>query len=284
MPISKLVDPDAYKFIVNKEDIPFVKGIKYYAYMDNPELYNNELSKLTDVMGYPIIRNKDGYCKGFIDYIVEFNSVNGIRYLHDKYDLKLKWFNENFNVSKHESNLLYFKNNMILTNIIASMKDAKLFFDIYDSYNMFVISGYYGGPTSFYENEEFITIILENEHLFNDIFNEKEYYHERTILEKHINVDSFTIKTINPIINVCLKCALENLDKYRSQAIKIIKFGIEHNKKVKEKLNITAGYHYLSDLGGVLSKDDNIVKDILIYCDTKSADNEILEMCKQLKI
>ena len=57
VPIAKLTDPDAYNYLINKEDIPYVKGIKYYAYMDNMDLYVYELSKLTDNKTLAIVTN-----------------------------------------------------------------------------------------------------------------------------------------------------------------------------------------------------------------------------------
>ena len=120
--------------------------------------------------------------------------------------------------------------------MIANMNDDKLFFNIYDTYNMFVTNGHYGGKSGVYEQDEFLKIILDNEHLFKDIFRRREYLHICTNLERRSkNLESYTINTINPIIIGCLRYAINNLEKYKDQAIRILDFAIMHNKKIIDK-------------------------------------------------
>lgn len=280
--MSKLVEPDAYKFLINKEDIPYLKGIKYYAYMDDMDLYINELSKLTDNKGELIIFNKDEYGKSFIDYIAEYNSINAVKYLYENLDIKLKWYDNYFSVNDKRIINMNLCSSIPFVRMIASLNDAKLFSDIYDTYNMFITNGHYGGKNSFFEQEDFLRIILDNEHLFKDIFKIREYMHICSDNEKRkLKKDYYTINTINPIINVCLRYALNNLDKYKEKATKILNFAIKHNSDVINKLGENHFIYKMTELGGIYSKEDDLI-DILIYSDIKTEDYTINKFINQL--
>lgn len=44
--LSRIMDENAYKLPVEKDNVPFNKGFRYYAYLDNPDLYRNEYHRL----------------------------------------------------------------------------------------------------------------------------------------------------------------------------------------------------------------------------------------------
>lgn len=282
VPIAKLIEPDAYTYLINKENIPYIKGIKYYAYMDDMNLYVNELSKHTDNTGKLIIFNKDEFGKTFIDYVVEFNSVNAIKYLYNTFKIKLKWYNNYFYVNDKMFIYNNFSNSILFTKMIANLNDGKMFFNIYDTYNMFITNGHYGGKSSLYENDEFLKIILSNECLFNDIFKKREYLHICSNVEKrNKKVDSYTINVINPIIIGCLRYAVDNLDQYKKQAIRILEFAKVHNKTIIDKLDDTDYFYIMNELGGIYSKDGNII-DLLIYCNIDCDDITIKQLIEKL--
>lgn len=90
--LARLMDEDAYKLPIEKENVPFNKGFRYYAYLDDPQLYKNEFNLLMATDGKSIITQTDEFGKTFLDYVVEYHSVNGVRYLYEEYGIKLKWF------------------------------------------------------------------------------------------------------------------------------------------------------------------------------------------------
>lgn len=281
VPIAKLVEPDAYTFLINKDNIPYLKGIKYYAYMDDMDLYKDELLKITDVRGNPIICNPDEFGKTFLDYVVEYNSVNAIKFLYETFQIKLKWYHNFFYINDKKCFNITLCNSIPLAKMIANMNDDKLFFNIYDTYNMFVTNGHYGGKSGVYEQDEFLKIILDNEHLFKDIFRRREYLHICTNLERRSkNLESYTINTINPIIIGCLRYAINNLEKYKDQAIRILDFAIMHNKKIIDKLG-DSDYYIMNDLGGIFSRDENLI-DLLIYCNSNCYDIVVKQLIEKL--
>lgn len=282
VPVAKLINPDAYTYLINKENIPFLKGIKYYAYMDDMNLYTNELSKMTDKSGCPIIFKTDEFEKSFIDYVVEYNSVNAIKYLYEVIQIKLEWYHNQFSVNGEGFKHNHLYNSFLFTKMIADLNDEKMFFDIYDTYNMFVTNGHYGGMYGNYEQDEFLKIILNNECLFNDIFREKAYLHICSNSEKRKSeMESYTVNVINPIIINCLRYAVNHLDNYKNHAIRILKFAKEHNRKIIDKLGDSNYFYIMTDLGGIYSTDGNII-DLLIYCNVDCNDITINELIEEL--
>ena len=98
--LARLTDEDAYKLPMEKEKAPFNKGVRYYAYLDDPQLYKNEFDSLLANDGTSIITQTDEFGKSFLDYVVEYHSVNAVRYLHEEYGIKLKWHYNQFEFSK----------------------------------------------------------------------------------------------------------------------------------------------------------------------------------------
>ena len=81
--LARLLDENAYKLPVEKDNVPFNKGYRYYAYLDDPELYKNEFDILLAKDGKSILTQTDEFGKTYLDYMVEYHSVNGIKYLHN---------------------------------------------------------------------------------------------------------------------------------------------------------------------------------------------------------
>ena len=103
--LARLMDKNAYKLPVEKENVPFNKGFRYYAYLDDPQLYKNEFDLLLACDGKPIITQTDEFGKTFLDYVVEYHSVNGVRYLHEEYGIKLKMYHNQFEFRKDKGQL-----------------------------------------------------------------------------------------------------------------------------------------------------------------------------------
>lgn len=94
--LARMKNPNSYKLPLDKDNIPYSKGFRYYAYLDDPELYKKELVNLLTKTGENTLTQTDEFGKTFLDYVVEYNSINGIRFLKDTYHLKLKFGDNQF--------------------------------------------------------------------------------------------------------------------------------------------------------------------------------------------
>lgn len=283
--LARLLEEDAYKLPVEKDNVPFNKGFRYYAYLDDPKLYNEEFDLLLANDGNSILTRTDEFGKTFLDYVVEYHSVNGVRYLHDEYGIKLKWYHNQFEFKKDKGvTWIHFENCIEFARLVASMKDTELFNDIYDSYNMFFTNGHYATDACIFCQSEYLEIILDNDNLFHSIFEEKPYELKLgSCGRRKKQVDSITYHSINPIINNCLRYTFKHLDKYKNRAIEILKFGINYNRKIANEI-VFDDYYICDELGGLKNfrngDDDNIV--LIIFVDIEVKDDEINALINQL--
>ena len=277
--LARLLDENAFKLPVDKELVAFNKSFRYYAYLDDPKLYKDEFDLLLAKDGTSIISQTDEFGKTFLDYVIEYRSVNGVHYLRDEYGIKTKWYFHNFEFTKLKGAIWVNFNNCIeFARLVASMNDADLFNDIYDSYNMFFTNGHYGGDNAFFNNNDYLKILLDNDHLFNSIFKTKQYPHELSSKQKRKKqVDYITYNSINPIINNCLRYSLQHLDKYKQRAEDILKFAINHNNSIKNEF-YSNDYYICNELGGIKSLSNDDYYNLVIFVDVEINDSDIKDL------
>lgn len=282
--LSRMLDEDAYKLPVEKENVPFVKGFRYYAYLDDPRLYSDEFDKLASKDGKSILNNCDEFGKTFLDYVVEYRSVNAVRHLHDTYGICLKWFNNNFEFNKDKGvTWCSFENAIGFARLVADMNDAELFFDIFDSYNMFYANGHYGGENSLFNSADFLELLLDNKTLFDFLFKIREYdFKLGSIGKRKCGKDVLHFRSVNPILNNCLNYALKHLDKYKEQSIKILRFGIDYNKKIATVADVD--YLYVcNELGGIGNrKDKDFYQFAIVVFENNIQDNDVDRLIREL--
>lgn len=283
--LARLLCENAYKLPLEKENVPFNKGFRYYAYLDNPELYKNEFDMLLASNGESILTQTDEFGRTFLDYVVEYGSVNAVKYLHNEYGIKLKWHHNHFEFMKNRGTIwIHFENHIEFARLVASMNDAALFNDIYDSYNMFFTNGHYAAETCIFCQDEYLEIILDNDNLFNSIFESKPYELELGNADRRKRqTNSITYRSINPIINNCLRYALNHLDKYRHRAVNILKFGIDYNRKIASEITYTDCY-ICNELGALKNLRDEDYYKIVIFIDVKVDDDEITSLINELPV
>ena len=281
--LARLLYADAYKLPVEKENVPFNKGFRYYAYLDDPKLYKDEFDVLLANDGKSILTQTDEFGKTFLDYVVEYHSVNGVRYLHDEYGIKLKWYHNQFEFRKDKGiTWIHFENCIEFARLVASMNNVELFNDIYDSYNMFFTNGHYATENCIFCQSEYLEIMLDNDDLFHSIFEIKPYELKLgEIGRRKKQIDSITYRSINPIINNCLRYALKHLDKYKHRAIDILKFGINYNRRIASEIAFNDYYIY-NELGGLKNFRNEDYYDIVIFVDVEVNDDEIRLLVNQL--
>lgn len=287
--LARLLDENAYKLPIEKDNVLFDKGFRYYAYVDDPKLYKEEFNLLLASDGKSILNQTDEFDKTFLDYVVEYHSVNGVRYLYEEYGIKLKWYHNQFEFRK-DSGRIYvnFENCIEFARLVASMQNVELFNDIFDSYNMFLSNGHYATDNTIFCQSEYLEIILDNDDLFHSLFEMKPYEYTARISrdKREKQYETITYDSINPVINNCLRYALKHPDKYRQRVIEILKFGIKHNTRIIAKGN-TSTYYICNELGGLIESGRNNyyncdVVDMAVFVDCEIEDDEINSLIEQL--
>lgn len=275
--LARLLNEDAYKLPAEKENIPFDKGFRYYAYLDDPRLYKEEFDIWLTTNGHAVVAQTDEFGKSFLDYVLEYHSVHAVRYLYDTYGIQLK-YNNCIEFKKSGGVIPVAPDKCIeFARLVASMNDVELFNNIFDSFYLFFLIGRY--TNSIYEQSEYAEIILEHDGLFQSIFQEKPYPARKSERE-----DFVTLYSINPVINQCLRHALNHLDRYKHRAIAILKFGIEHNRAIAEN-GADNNYYICNELGGLKKFFDNNYYGLVVFADTSmngEGDARIESLLKRL--
>ena len=281
--LARLLYEDAYKLPVDKDNVPIVKGFRYYAYLDDYALYEKELDVLVTKMSESSLTSTDEFDKTFIDYVVEYGSKNAVRFLRDRYHIKMRFANNQFQSTLAHSFLMWTHNGIEFARLVASIGDAELFNDIYDPYFMMISNGFYT-TDRLWSKDDFQEIVMDSKPIFDSLFEHKEYdYKLSRRAQKKMGVENIIVCTINPIINTCLDYALRNLPKYKEHAIRILEYGIEHNHKIKMNLGSEAIYTTVDECGGLRRYSGYNISDVVVIVKQKDIkDKEVIQLINKL--
>lgn len=281
--LARMLDEDAYKLPVDRDNVPIVKGFRYYAYVDDYDLYNKELDLYLTKESTSCLTCMDEFGKTFLDYVVEYGSKNAVRFLRDKYNIKMRFHNNQFISSLKNASTIFTHNGIEFARLVASIGDTKLFNDIYDSY--YFITQYDFFPENIiWCQPDFQEIILDNKDIFESMFERKKYDYELSPkAQKRLGLKNIEFSTISPMINLILRYALNNLKRYKEQAIDIIKYGIGHNQRVKDGLTIDIRDTSVDECGGLRTRKGYELIDVVIVVQDKNiADKDIKELVSKL--
>lgn len=247
--LAKLLNDEDYEKEIDKDEIPYNKPFRYYVMKDDPKLYK-ELDDLCSVDGKLIITGTDEYGKGFLDYVVEYKALNALRHLliHHKFSADKFGRYNFFYIDDSQSEIMFAKYPIEVAKIIVNSGDFKLFMKTFNDME-YLIRYPWSYDNSWFNKDEFIYCILENESIFNQMFFFKEYKLKE--LNDHLSSKHQVenVKFFNQALNIILERALKYPEDYKEQIIKILKFGIDHNQKYIDSLkgkfyNIYTQYKY----------------------------------------
>lgn len=246
--LAKLTSVQAYHEEINKDDIKFLKSFRYFAYKDDPKHYE-EMDKYYTCDGSDYLTNSDEFNRFFIDYLIEYKSYNGLRYLVNKRNFKFNNLVENYWM---DNSAAIFSNKPIsLAKFIVDSNDRELFEKIYDPFQYLMLY-YQENIDSQFLNEKFIDSILHNTEIFESLFSTRVFPFE--LINKGIEPKDGlkpNITCINPLLNVCLDYCLNNLDEYNNEAKTILKYGIEWNNEVFHNLEASKFNKFECEVDGI---------------------------------
>lgn len=249
VPLAKLLEEQPYFEAINKDDIPFIKGFRYYAYKDELELYD-ELDKTLTVDGNEILNNSDEFNRFFMDYLIEYRAFNGLRFLVNRHNFKLNPVNDRLYQMDNCSMVISSLPEQMAKFVIDS-NDGDLFNKIYDPFE-YLIKMPYKDMECLYTSKIFIESVLNNDAIFNSLFNVRKFPFE--VINRGVEPKDGhkpDILCVNPLLNICLEFTLEDIENYKEQAEKILKYGIEYNEGVLEKVSIPLSECRVDAFGGL---------------------------------
>lgn len=280
--LHKLLNESEYDTDFSKEDLPFLKSFRYYAYKDDPKLYK-ELDKLTDTSGKPIIQNFDEYGKTFPQYLMEYNSKNGIKHLVNKYHIKLRPSSGYYFMG--DKTWMIYDNSVNMAKLIVSLNDIELFYKAFDPYMTFMESNHRFDLTVFFD-ESFGEAVLNNDNIFESLFDEREFDY-REFYKKVLKDDrNHKIVIVNPILQTCLRVGIKKLDKYRDKVKKILEFGFRYNIKIIERFKQIDNRCFMDEntpeIGVVLDSRFYLLGNVVFVDESMTGDKEIDALLENL--
>ena len=287
VPLAKLLNEDLYKIDVNKENIPFLKSFRYFAHKDDPVLYE-ELDKMTTPEGDDILNNSDEYQRCFMDYLIEYRAYNGLKYLINKHHLK---FDDFSNLYFIDDEPLHYSASLKLeiAKFIIDSNNPKTFSLVYNPFNYFMKNYWFDKKSiaSDYVEDKFIEAILNNDKIFNLLFEEKTSNFEAINNRNGIKIinknDEYpAVLYINPLLNIVFDYCLNHLSSYKKQTKEIIEFGIKFNKRVIKKINPNFRYQ-MGNLGTISDGRFGFFGNLIYTNIKKTDDEEITKLLKQLQ-
>ena len=259
--IARLYDEESYLLPNDKDEIPFIKGFRYYAYKDDMNLYLNEFSEtMISGDGSPVILNTDEYNKSFLDYVIEYKSLNALRYLIKEHSLtpvysgsfNTFFIDREYRISCHDPHGVL--------KMVIKEDDVELFNTIFDPVNALWIRN--KELESARIDDEMIELIFNSIKIFDSLFETKKYW----VKEFDRNVygrDNDKVEVLSPFVNICLDYAIKH-DRYKKRAIEILEFGIKHNTKIIESTHKKAGDLYIISDGRLYVRGDYVLMGVLV--------------------
>lgn len=276
--LAKLLNEQLYVEPDPKE-IPYLNGFRYYAHLNEYDRYA-ELVKMTTPSGELVIKNSDEFNKCFLDYVVEYNAINALRYLADHHNLRVELYiaaNE-FIINEHDR--LYSSNEFSIPEMIINEDDPDLFNQVFRlrcNPILSAISDY----STFYNKEWFIYDVLNSPKILKSLFKVDKY--SFSLINKGVepkNGHKPDIELYSPLLKYCLKYSLSHLDEFKEQAIQILKFAIAHNKKTIAKLDPTV--HHYTEYDYALYESFRVCRGSLFVVNEMTEDKEINAIIREL--
>ena len=206
------------------------KGIEYTAYLNDYEQYVR-LGAETVNDDDLVIEFYDEYGKGIIDYIIEYQSEQGIKYLYDNCNLRYErlydWLAclRRIRINNREQMLM-------IAELLVLKREYNLLYRIFDPFQN--ITYQHGNKDRFLNSRELMDLIL------NDCKLLKEYLKSETLdlssdSTRNLGYSDSSFKEcvfINPMLGDMLTCALGDIQKHEKAVNEILDFGIEHGKSM----------------------------------------------------
>lgn len=229
----------------------FPDGIRYVAYLDEIEGYE----RLNNINGdsNSVILNYDEFDKNIFQYILEYNSINGLSYLINKriVTLDVSWYNFLFNGGLYYSKEEALEINKKIINMLINNNKIGEFNTLFQMTDLIIKSR--NNELGMLKNEEIIKNLLSNEKFLKEVLICSKFKLNKVNYGLQSDKDGYFV---NPLITILINYGLTHFDKFSNTTISLLKLGIELNRKVINyfKMDVPKKFKYarLYDSGLIL--------------------------------
>lgn len=202
------------------------KGLRYAAYRGSYhdfELLGKEISNEDHV-----IRNSDEYGNTILDYVLDYQALEGLRYLYDNQLIQLGYDLKN-NIGPIYSSRPTDEACKEVFLLICEKDDVPLFYGLFDPYKL--LADHEGGGTVF-DDPDIQKAMLTSKKIFASLLKEKEFTRlELNPWAKGMSDEKGVAKLYPPLLSNLLVYALHDPVVYQDQLQKILAFGKDFNSR-----------------------------------------------------
>ena len=232
------------------------KGLRYTASLDDYQKYCELFEEKSN--DHEVIRevwqNYDEYDNNLLTYILQYQSLEGLKALHDKKGAKVDYCNTHLNI------LNGFKDEVSdILSLICSKDSDEVFNQYFDIYQTFIENSFVKDWLGLLSDEKNMDQILKAEKIFSSILNDRKVKVSELNPRRGIN-DEKEVMIANPYIYYLLNFALKHCDTYLEQAKQMIRHGISYNKKLNKFLENNTDYSYCR-----IEDNGTIYNGVLLY-------------------
>lgn len=213
-------------------------GARYAAYQDNENEYSRYIANLEHE---DRIQMPDEFGFSLFDYLGQFDSINGYRFLLNNYKLQFDYSQFQrltyINSDGHPQFCSISNNKTLVTdNLIATLakhNDVKTFKSIFFdncSLKRFDVSEIFNREKPFF-SDSFLEVLLTNESFLNLLLETKEV--TLNVFNRRFD-KSEKRNFVEPMLYSVLNYALKHDDDYKVQILKMLEFALEYSKSQYE--------------------------------------------------
>ena len=205
------------------------KGIEYTAYLNNYDEYV-KFGAETDSEGHLIIANYDEYNKNLLNYIIEYQSEQGIAYLYDHFGFRYSAMHGAFNCEPH----IYIHKQdeqLMILKLLALKGETVLLYNIINPYQR--IEYDWERDDNLLKSKDFRDLLLTSGDVLKEFLDDATIgltYANRNLVSSKYSFDQCMF--INPMLQDILAFALDNPQYYATAIHNILDFGIAYNKRM----------------------------------------------------
>ena len=273
----------------NDENIEFsnialTKSFKHYAVADNPNWYQ-ELNDARSIFDELIVRNSDEYDKYLLDYLVEYQAINGIRYLVSQFGFHYDFTeNEYLLTDDFKTRMLHNVGKDQISQLIIGKGDIQLFKKVYGDifettikdFNSYLLNSNY-----LLKKDYFVSQLMHNQELFSELFKKTKKVLSPKINYGIVDQNEVTVPLVNPLLVVCLNYGLDHIDEFCEQVKDLIEGGICHNNIAKKELNSYLPQCHI-DKYGFVCLGQEIIGNMIVPSKFNTGNSLIDEMLSKL--
>lgn len=217
------------------------EGLAFTAFKNNYDDYS-KLDRIDNKIWKSALLGTDEFGKNILDYIIMYDSVEGIRYLVNEHEMRYLYYSDSLGTNDRHS----FSNEScceLVAEILIKHDENELLNEIYNGYEMLKFSNNYDAINI---KDEFKSLVLENENALLSMLNYQEF--DLSHVNYRVNLEEIKkqVYFINPLVNIIYKYAVKNYDKFEEKVNLILKKCLELNKNILD--NFASKYPLLKDV------------------------------------